>query len=158
MQQFFNRLNPREKAIVVVSALVLAALMLHALVIEPYNQKQSQLVEQLEQGLIDLKWMQGVVQHLPAGQLSVSATQFEGSLANLIDQEVRGLGLEDALAQMTPTGEDEIRVRFTSIAFNRLLNFIAQVNSQGLRVRDLRINATDQRADVDSSLVLEKDG
>jgi type II secretory pathway component PulM len=158
MQEFLNRLSTREKTIVVVSALLLAGLGLHALVIEPYQQKQSSLVEQLEQGMIDLKWMHSVVQRLPASQLSVAAADFEGSLANLIDQEVRSLGLEDALAQMTPTGEDEIRVRFTSIAFNRLLNFIAQVNSQGLRVRDLRINSTDQRADVDASLVLEKDG
>ena len=158
MEDFLARLSTREKTIVVVSALLLAGLALHALVIEPYQQKQSSLVEQLEQGMIDLKWMQSVVQRLPASRLSVTAADFEGSLANLIDQEVRSLGLEDALAQMTPTGEDEIRVRFTGIAFNRLLNFIAQVNSQGLRVRDLRINSTDKRADVDSSLVLEKNG
>ena len=101
--------------------------------------------------------MQSVVQRLPSSRLSLPAVKFEGSLANLIDKEVRSLGLESTLAQMTPVGQDEIRVRFTGIAFNRLLNFIAQVNGQGLRVKDLRINATDKRADVDSSLVLEKD-
>ena len=157
MQDFLSRLSTREKSIVVVSALVLAGLAVHALVIDPYNQKQSSGVGQLEQGIIDLKWMQSVVQRLPSSQLSIPAVKFEGSLANLIDKEVRSLGLESNLAQMTPVGQDEIRVRFTGIAFNRLLNFIAQVNGQGLKVKDLRINATDKRADVDSSLVLEKD-
>jgi type II secretory pathway component PulM len=59
---------------------------------------------------------------------------------------------------MTPINNDEIRVRYKNINFNRLLNFIAQVNSQGLKVKDLRINATDKAADVDCSLVLEKNG
>ena len=57
---------------------------------------------------------------------------------------------------MTPINNDEIRIRYKNINFNRLLNFIAQVNSQGLKVKDLRINATDKVADVDCSLVLEK--
>ncbi len=57
---------------------------------------------------------------------------------------------------MTPINNDEIRIRYKNINLNRLLNCIAQVNSQGLKVKDLRINATDKVADVDCSLVLEK--
>ena len=40
MQEFLTRLSNREKTIVVVSALLLAGLGLHALVIEPYQEKQ----------------------------------------------------------------------------------------------------------------------
>ena len=156
MNDFLAKFSPREKNIVTFAAISLLGLLVHALIIEPYNQKRLELNEALEQGKIDLLWMQSAVVRLPQHNGITTATIFEGSLANLIDKEVRSQDLSSFLAQMTPINNDEIRVRYKNINFNRLLNFIAQVNSQGLKVKDLRINATDKVADVDCSLVLEK--
>ncbi len=158
MNDFLSKFSPREKTIVTFAAISLFGLLVHALIIEPYNQKQLELNEALEQGKIDLLWMQSAVVRLPQNNGITNASIFEGSLANLIGQEVRSQDLNSFLAQMTPINNDEIRVRYKNINFNRLLNFIAQVNSQGLKVKDLRINATDKVADVDCSLVLEKNG
>jgi len=158
MNDFLSKFSPREKTIVTFAAISLFGLLVHALIIEPYNQKQLELNEALEQGKIDLLWMQSAVVRLPQNNRITEASIFEGSLANLIDKEVRSQDLNSFLAQMTPINNDEIRVRYKNINFNRLLNFIAQVNSQGLKVKDLRINATDEAADVDCSLVLEKNG
>ena len=55
---------------------------------------------------------------------------------------------------MSPVGNDEIRLRYSAVEFNRLIQFIAQVNARGLEVRDLRISAVDSPGAVDSSLVL----
>ncbi len=158
MNDFLSKFSSREKTIVTFAAISLLGLLVHALIIEPYNQKQLELNEALEQGKIDLLWMQSAVVRLPQNNRITKASIFEGSLANLIDKEVRSQDLNSFLAQMTPINNDEIRVRYKNINFNRLLNFIAQVNSQGLKVKDLRINATDEAADVDCSLVLEKNG
>jgi type II secretory pathway component PulM len=158
VNDFLSKFSSREKTIVTFAAISLFGLLVHALIIEPYNQKQLELNEALEQGKIDLLWMQSAVVRLPQNNRITKASIFEGSLANLIDQEVRSQDLNSFLAQMTPINNDEIRVRYKNINFNRLLNFIAQVNSQGLKVKDLRINATDKAADVDCSLVLEKNG
>ena len=158
MNDFLSKFSPREKTIATFAAISLVGLLVHALIIEPYNQKQLELNEALEQGKIDLLWMQSAVVRLPQNNRITEASIFEGSLANLIDKEVRSQDLNSFLAQMTPINNDEIRVRYKNINFNRLLNFIAQVNSQGLKVKDLRINATDKAADVDCSLVLEKNG
>ena len=158
MNDFLSKFSPREKTIVTFAAISLFGLLVHALIIEPYNQKQLELNEALEQGRIDLLWMQSAVVRLPQNNSITKASIFEGSLANLIDKEVRSQDLNSFLAQMTPINNDEIRVRYKNINFSLLLNFIAQVNSQGLKVKDLRINATDEAADVDCSLVLEKIG
>jgi type II secretory pathway component PulM len=155
---FLSKFSSREKTIVTLAAVSLIGLLIHASIIEPFNQKQLELNDALEQGIIDLKWMQTAVVKLPQDNILSRAIEFEGSLANLIDKEVRSQDLNSFLTQMTPISNDEIRVRYKGINFNRLLNFIAQVNSQGLKVKDLRINATDQTADVDCSLVLEKNG
>ena len=158
MKDYIARLSPRERTIFGLSGLALLGLLIHALVLEPYYQKQSSLTEQLDQTISDLEWMESEVHRLPVAAMSGEAIKFEGSLANLIDKEVLSQKLDANLAQMTPVGTDEIRVRFAGIAFDKLLNFIARVNNQGLSVKDLRINASDKRAEVDASLVLNKNG
>jgi len=156
VKDFLSKLNSREKTILVLAAISLMGLLIHAFVIEPFNQKQLELNDALDQGIIDLKWMQTAIVRLPRDNILSQAIEFEGSLANLIDKEVRSQNLNSFLTQMTPISDDEIRVRYKGINFNQLLGFIARVNSQGLKVKDLRINATDKPADVDCSLVLEK--
>jgi type II secretory pathway component PulM len=156
MNDFLAKFSSREKTIVTLATFSLLGLLVHALIIEPYNQRQVELNEALEQGDIDLLWIKSAVTRLPLNSARSQARKFEGSLANLIDNEVRSQDLNSFLAQMTPINDDEIRIRYKSINFNRLLNFIAQVNSQGLRVKDLRINTSDKPSDVDCSLVLEK--
>jgi type II secretory pathway component PulM len=158
VKDFLSKFSSREKTIVTLAAVSLIGLLIHASILEPFNQKQLELNDALEQGIIDLKWMQTAVVKLPRDNILSRAIEFEGSLANLIDKEVRSQDLNSFLTQMTPISNDEIRVRYKGINFNRLLDFIARVNSQGLKVKDLRINATDQLADVDCSLVLEKTG
>ena len=158
MNELLSRFSPREKAILATAVIALSGILIHALLIEPFNQKKLELNEALEQANIDLKWMRTAVYQLPRGNVLAQAIEFEGSLANLIDKEVRSQDLSSFLTQMTPIDDEEIRIRYKDINFNRLLNFIAQVNSRGLKVKDLRINATDTTADVDCSLVLEKVG
>ena len=102
--------------------------------------------------------MESVVHRLPSSQVAGGVIKFEGSLANLIDKEVKGHKLDSKLAQMTPVGRDEIRVRFTGIAFDKLLEFIARINSQGLSIKDLRVIASENTTEVDASLVLKING
>lgn len=144
----------REKFIIGLALLALLSVMVHAFVVEPYTQRVSALMDNLEQGKTDLIWMESVVGRLPANSISVSDTVFSGSLANLMDSEIRELKLKPFLSQMTPVSEDEIRIRYSSISFNRLIEFIARVNEQGLKVKDLRISSGTKPGEVDCSLVL----
>ena len=57
---------------------------------------------------------------------------------------------------MSPVGADEIRMRFETVDFNRLIGLVAEVNSNGLDIKDLRITAADVPGVVDSSLVLAR--
>ena len=153
-----SKLSLREKAIVSIAGIILLGMLFHALLIEPFNQKELELNQAFEQGLIDLKWMRTAVTQIPQNKGPIETVNFQGSLANLIDREVKSQDLNGFLTQMTPISDDEIRVRYKAINFNRLLRFIAIVNSQGLKVKDLRVDATDKLADVDCSLILQKNG
>ncbi len=154
MSEFLARYSLREKLIVLAAMVVVVALGVHALVIEPYLTRIAALHDEIEQQRTDLVWMKSAVARMPTGVTSSSTVSINGTLANFIDQAVRRQGLSDQLSQMSPIGTDEIRMRYKAIDFNRLIGFIAEVNSSGLEVQDMRILASDTPGIVDSHIVL----
>ncbi len=154
MLSLLDRYTMREKAIVVGALLVMLGLGVHAFVIEPYQQRLVDLNEQIEQQRGDLEWMRTAVTKLPTDGAPANTAAISGTLANFIDQAVRRQGLSGQLSQMSPIGNDEIRMRYSAVDFNRLVQFIAQVNTSGLDVKDIRISAVENPGFVDSSLVL----
>jgi len=156
MFDFLAQYSLREKAIVAVGLVVVIILGVHSFVIEPYQQRLVFLQETIEQQNADLVWMKSTVARLPAAGAvnSVSNESISGTLANFIDQVVRRQGLSKQLSQISPIGNDEIRMRYVSVDFNRLVGFIAQVNTSGLEIKDIRILPADIPGIVDSNIVL----
>jgi type II secretory pathway component PulM len=146
--------SSREKFIVALALLVVLALACHSIIIEPYQQRLVELQESIDQHNADLKWMRSVVPGLPVAGAEISAGNIDGTLANFIDQAVRSQGLSNQLSQMSPVGNDEIRMRYSAVDFNRLVSFVARIHASGLDVKDIRITAGDTPGIVDSSLVL----
>jgi type II secretory pathway component PulM len=154
MNELIARLSPRERAIVVVATLVALGIALHAMVVEPYLLRVAELEDAIEQHRDDLAWMRSAVASLPRGEASEDDVRIKGTLVNFINQAISRQGLSQQLSQMSPIGDDEIRMRYNGVDFNRLVGFIAQVNSSGLEIKDLRISAADSPGIVDSSLIL----
>ena len=154
MLSLLERYTMREKAIVAAALLVVIILGVHAFIVEPYQNRVAELREQIEQERDDLAWMRSAVARLPTGGATQENAAISGTLANFIDQAVRTQGLSGQLSQMSPVGSDEIRMRYSGVDFNRLVRFIAQVNSSGLDVKDIRISAVEDPGVVDSSIVL----
>lgn len=152
--KLLERYTLREKAIVAVALLVVIVLGIHAFVIEPYQERVSAVREEIAQQRSDFAWMRSAVTGMPTGGAGSVTTQISGTLANFINQAVRRQGLSGQLSQISPIGTDEIRMRYSAVEFNRLVSFIAQVNSSGLDIKDIRITAADDPGIVDSSLVL----
>ncbi len=154
MPEWLARYSLRERIIVGVALAVVLVLGLHALIIEPYQLRLAELQDALEQQQADLEWTRSVVARLPRSGGGTSGAQISGSLANFINQAVRRQGLIEQMSQISPVGEDEIRMRYNAVEFNRLISFIAVVSNSGLEIKDIRISAVDNPGVVDSSIVL----
>lgn len=154
MLKLLERYTLREKTIVGLGLLVLIVLGIHAFVIEPYQERVTTVREAIAQQRADLAWMRSAVAGMPTEGAVAGTAQISGTLANFINQAVQRLGLSGQLSQISPIGNDEIRMRYSAVDFNRLVSFIAQVNSSGLDIKDIRISAADNPGIVDSSLVL----
>ena len=159
MSEMLARYSMREKLIVGVALLVLLLIGGHAMLVEPYLQRVASVQEAIEQERADLGWMQSAVTRIPRNVVAGSGTtEISGTLANFIDRAVRSQNLTGQLSQMSPVGEDEIRMRYSDVDFNRLVAFIASVNASGLKVKDIRISPSENAGSVNSSLVLERRG
>lgn len=156
MLSYLSKLSMREKLIVILAFVVLSALFIHGLIIEPYQQNLVRVTESIEQAKSDLLWMQSEVQRLPASREAQTNVNFDGSLANLINQVVASQKLKTYLTQMTPIGKSEIRIRYSAIEFNQLIDFIALLKKRGLIIKELRIDSTSNIATVDSTVVFRK--
>jgi len=154
MFELWARYSPREKLIVGLGLLVLVVIILHSQVIEPYQLRVTELQDEIEQQRADLQWMKSAVARMPAASQASSKAAIDGTLANFIDQAVRRQGLTEQLSQMSPVGADEIRIRYAAVDFNRLIGFVAQVNTSGLEIKDIRISPGEDPGIVDCSLVL----
>jgi len=156
MFDFLAQYSLREKAIVAAGLVVVIILGVHALVIAPYQQRLALLEETIEQQNADLVWMKSNVARLAAaGAANAGGNRgISGTLANFIDQVVRRQGLSEQLSQISPIGDDEIRMRYVSVDFNKLVSFIAQINTSGLEIKDIRILPADIPGIVDSNIVL----
>ena len=154
MLDFLAQYSLREKAIVAVALLVVIVIGTHALVIEPYQERYAALQSEIEQQQDDLAWMRSAVSSMPVAGMGTSTDEISGTLANFIDQVVRRQGLSEELSQISPIGNDEIRMRYNAVDFNRLVSFIAQVNTSGLEIKNIRILPADIPGIVDSNIVL----
>jgi len=153
MLEYFYRFTPRERAVIALALLVVLGLGLHALVIEPYQQRAAELENAIAQQRADFDWMRSAVAGMPVGGVDSDAVQIEGTLAAFINQAVDKQGLSPQLSQMSPIGSDEVRMRYNAVDFNRLIGFIALVSASGLDIKDLRISAAEGAGKVDSSLI-----
>ena len=156
MLSYLSKFSMREKLIVILAVVIVGTLSIYDLVIEPYHQDLVRVTEEIDQAKSDLLWMQSEVQSLPVNTTTQKKVSFNGSLANLINQAVANQKLKTYLTQMTPIGESEIRIRYSSIDFNQLIAFISTLKERGLIIKDLRINSTSDIATVDSTVVFKK--
>lgn len=154
MTDFLARYTQREKLIVGVGLLVLVVVVLHAQVIEPYQLRSAELRDQIAQQRADLDWMRSAVASMPANAEARASGTIDGTLASYVNQVVSRQGLSGQLSQMSPVGDDELRMRYSAVDFNRLVAFIAEVNASGLDIRDIRVSPGDDAGIVDCSLVL----
>ena len=154
MVELLARYTLREKLIVGFGLAILIVIVLHAQVIEPYQLRSAELEDEIEQQRSDLEWMRSAVAALPANGSVAPAATIDGTLASFVDEVVRRQGISGQLSQMSPVGEDELRLRYSAVNFNRLVNFIAEVNARGLEIKDIRVTTGDNVGVVNCSLVL----
>ncbi len=158
MKQWWRGLQQRERMIVGVAGLLLGLVLLHSLVWEPWRRSAQALAEETAQAEDDLAWMREAVTRLPVSPTIAPAAAGSGNLVTRMNRLIGQVGVRAQMKQMKPVSDRELRLRFETVAFDKLLQLLKDTRVQGLAVRELRVLPADEPGRVNATLVLNDGG
>jgi general secretion pathway protein M len=162
MKDWFGSLESREQAFVAGGGIVVVIALIYALLWLPLDRNHEQLatsVSNWERSLTELGTLRSLVtasRQAPANG-SVAATQQAPII--VVDQTLRGRGLEQYRRRSQPTTNNGVRVEFEGVAFDELVLWLGDLSAQyGMHVQAGSVSAIAQAGPgrVNASLTLER--
>lgn len=161
MKDWYLDLQPRERVMVSLAAVILVFATLYLAVWQPVTNGTKRLtasIETQQRVLALLQQAKGrVSQPGAAGQnTNIDPTQ---SLVVLVDTTLRSHSLYQSLQRSQPAGVNGIRVEFQNVAFDQLVGWLAELsNNYDLQVQSGSFSTTNSSAPgrVNSTIMLER--
>jgi general secretion pathway protein M len=156
----FLALQPRERIIISVGAVLVLLTAIYMLAFAPLNRAVTQRQEHIAQKQQDLAWMQSVVGKLSAmGNAMPAAANSNESMVVLIANSASGGGVAASLTGQTPDGPNGVRIRFEAVQFDALVLWLGALQKDyGIRVKAAEITRSAQSGQVNASLTLSRGG
>jgi general secretion pathway protein M len=151
--QYLQRLEPRERRMVVFGA-VAAVLLLIIAVVLPLQRSVSAVQQRVERKRDDLQWLRSMAPQL-AGLQGSAPPALRESLVVVVDRTAREAGLAKSLVGSQPSGDGGLNVRLDQTPFDTLIGWLAQLREHyGVRVDSATIDAAKGPGNVTATLVL----
>jgi type II secretory pathway component PulM len=129
-------LNTRERRMVSIAALVVAAAMVYALVWHPLRTAIARTQVQVTDMRSELAWMQRAAGKLQAGEQGAvrRAPRMDGSLLEVIDRVSRKQGIRSNMDTLAQHGSGQVDVDMKQVEFDRFVPWLGALHQQGIRV------------------------
>jgi general secretion pathway protein M len=151
--QYLQRLEPRERRIVLGGAVAALLLIIVATVL-PLQRSLSAAEQRVERKRDDLQWLRAMAPQL-AGLQSDAPPPLQESLVVLVDRTARESGLAKSLVGSQPSGDGGLNVRLDQTPFDTLVVWLSQLRERyGVRVDSATIDAGKGSGNVTATLVL----
>jgi general secretion pathway protein M len=151
--QYLQRLQPRERRMVLIGAVAALLLIIIATVL-PLQRSVTAVEQRVERKRDDLQWLRSMAPQLAGLQVSAPPPLRE-SLVVLVDRTARESGLAKSLAGSQPSGDGGLNVRLDQTPFDTLVAWLSQLRERyGVRVDSATIDAGKDRGNVTATLVL----
>ena len=161
MKEWFDSLDPRERKVVTIGAIMLLLLSVYFLAWEPFSSKLDKLRKSSVANERTLSWMKQTslevkrLQRNSGGPKNLSGQ----SLLGLIDKTAKQHKLADAIKRVQPDGKTKALVRLESASFNNMILWLEQLQlRQGIEIVSSDIERQEQPGLVNARLILESPG
>ncbi|MDG2107835.1 MAG: type II secretion system protein GspM [Woeseiaceae bacterium] len=161
MKDWFDSLDRRERIFVFVGAIIVGISLIYVLAWAPFDRQHKELeieVISLERSILSLRPIRSMIKDGVLSK-SISITQNQQSPIIIIDQTLRGRGLDRYRKRSQPSGENGIRVEFESVSFDELIIWLGDLGEQyAMYVQSGSFSTSSQTAPgrVNASLTLER--
>jgi len=151
--QYLQRLQPRERRMVLFGAVAALLLIIVATVL-PLQRSVAAIQQRVERKRDDLQWLRSMAPQLTGLQVSAPPPLRE-SLVVLVDRTARESGLAKSLVGSQPSGDGGLNVRLEKMPFDSLIAWLAQLNERyGVRVDSATVDAANEKGTVTATLIL----
>ena len=154
MKDWFDMLQPRERAVLLVGGALAVLILAWSLVWSPLRTATLDMDAMLAEKhgiLADARRLQAL------GSPPVAPAAPGESLVLVVDQTHRAHGLGGTLSRNQPDGEDGIRVTFQRVPFAQLVSWLGALQQgHGIVVISANLDGTQQPGLVNASLVLRR--
>lgn len=151
--QYLERLEPRERRMVLFGAVAAVLLVIVATVL-PLQRSVAAVEQRVERKRDDLQWLRSMAPQL-AGLQRTAPPPLRESLVVLVDRTARESGLEKSLVGSQPSGDGGLNVRLDQTPFDTLIGWLSQLRERyGVRVDSATIDAGKGSGNVNATLVL----
>lgn len=158
IKSWFEGLQPRERGMVIVAAVVLGSA-LAFLLVEPLFQASDRAQQRIIEKSQDLAALQRARSEVQALGGVKAANHDNSPLVVVIDRSSNSAQLAAFLKRNQPDGDDSIRVTFEAAPFVRLIDFLADLQgSHGLVLNNATLNKAETQGTVNASLTLVRAG
>ncbi len=157
MKDWYLGLEPRERLVVAVGAVVVALLLVWGLVLSPIYGASASAAQRVDDKRATLAFLRDAAAELAgAPALASRGPDMSGqSLVVVVDRSARAAGLGAALTRNQPVGEDGIRVRMENAAFDALAVWLGTLStSAGLAIEAASFERTPDEGRVNATLTL----
>jgi general secretion pathway protein M len=153
LRQFLQRLEPRERRIVLLGAIAAVVLIIVATVL-PLQRSVAAVEQRVERKRDDLQWLRSMAPQL-AGLQGSAPPALRESLVVVVDRSARESGLAKSLVGSQPSGDGGLNVRLDQTPFDTLIGWLSQLRERyGVRVDSATIDAGKGSGNVTATLVL----
>ena len=162
MKDWFDSLETREQIFVAVGAIFVLVALVYALLWMPLdkNHRQAQQsVADWQRSLAELGPLRAMVANAGSRAVPVAAVDSSQAPIIIVDQTLRGRGLEQYRRRSQPTTSNGIRVELESVPFDELVLWLGDLSDQyGLHVQAGSLTAIEQAGPgrINASLTLER--
>jgi len=158
MRDWLEGLAPRERAFVIAGGIAVVLMLFWAALLAPLSSKVDQLSVRVEEKRNTLSWMSVAAAEIgSAGEVAAGAGDPDQSLVVVIDRTARQSGLGQSITRNQPVGEDGIRVRMESAAFDTVATWLGQLQaSYGLSLESATFERGSINGTVTASITLRQ--
>lgn len=151
---FWQGLSERDRRMLGVGGMLVAAMLLWAWVWDPLSASRANLREQALANEASLAWMRPAVEQvLSRGGIAVPVSDGRSLLAR-VDASARAAGLGAHLTLIEPQGGHRVRLQFSAVDFDALAHWLEAQSRDGVRIEEWSASRAAGSGRVDARLAL----
>lgn len=157
--EWWQRLDVRERRILIIGGVIVAALLFYALVWAPLQRDLVRLRASVPQDRAKLQLMR--VQAAQIAQLRARApasNRVGGNVLTALEQTANTRGIRRSIVRLEPEGAGGARVLMDEADFNQLLVWLSDLQEQGIRVEQASLQKKPTPGMVSARLLLRGSG